>query len=495
MTKYSPLRNKFEYLNKPKPNTRNLENFPAWNQPLEAQYTQLLTSEMFGNTYYAKEEDRLKLGVKVIADFVAENPTRAAEIAIVARKDYYMRTMPILATVFISTTKYEGFPALFKAVIWTPRDAIQFIDLCRSGVARKGLGRKIKKAFEGLIGMWMEKKGGFYATKYKNQIQTITKLVHPKIDSTPLDYIMEKEGIEWLPATIAALKEIKSGELSESQVIDRIVKHRLDWNALKGVMKPSAAMWKTFLNNMSAIALIKNVATAERHLLADEVLDILRKRLTVEFLQKGHVLPIRLMQAYKMADVQDTKRYLGMIANDYARQYDLSNLGLVAICPDISGSMTGMANKRFSYAEMAGMFAGVLAKACKNSVMLPWATSVFRAPQNSQEWRDVVYMYDYCRKANGGGTAMYMPIEYLLVNNIKVDTFVLLTDTEEWVRSNWFDYWLRYLQKVNRNAKAFLIRSDSYINSQPYPPETAVKYNIYQMYGYSDHAFKLLSQI
>lgn len=492
--KYSPLKRKFEFLGVPKPNARNLAGGKAWKQPLDAMYEQLLKTEMFGNTYYASEEKRLELGVKVIADFVDQDVNKAASIAIEARNAFYMRTLPILATVFISTKDYEGFENLFNSVIRTPRDAIQFIDLCRAGLIRKGLGRKIKKTLGLLLESWLKRKGEFYATKYKNQLQTITKLTHPKIRSIILDYVMEKEGIEWLPESIIAVNEIKKKDLTEADVIDRIIKYRLDWNALKGVMKPTPAMWEVFLNNMSAIALIKNIATAQRHLGIDGTLEILRNRLTVDFLEKGKVLPIRLMQAYKMSPGLDIQRYLGMLANDYSRKYNMSNLGKVAICPDISGSMVDSYNKNFSYAEMAGMFAGVIARATKDPVLVPWCNYINLPSVKKETWQDVVWMYDTCRTASGGGTIMELPVLHLIQNHIEVDTFILLTDKEEWGQG-WLQAWREYLQRVNRNAKAILIRSDAYIYHGPFPPEMATKFNIYQMYGYSDQVFKLLTQI
>ena len=83
----------------------------------------------------------------------------------------------------------------------------------------------------------------------------------------------------------------------------------------------------------------------------------------------------------------------------------------------------------------------------------------------------------------------------LFADLIKIDTLILLTDNEEWVNHNWIDYWIPYLQNINREAKAILIRADSYISHQPYPPEVAMKANIFQMYGYSDQVFKLLTMI
>jgi 60 kDa SS-A/Ro ribonucleoprotein len=186
-----------------------------------------------------------------------------------------------------------------------------------------------------------------------------------------------------------------------------------------------------------------------------------------------------------------------MLANEYSKQYDLSNLGFVAICPDVSGSMTGESNGKFSYAELAGMFAGVLARSCKNSCVIPWDTSIYASnfPQSDPKWRDVIYMYNYCRNASGGGTNMDLPIRYLLERRIKVDTFVLLTDQEEWAGHGWLKWWQEYLKRINPNAKAFLVRADAYIRHQPYPPETAIRDNIYQMMGYSDQVFKIMSMI
>ena len=492
--------NKFRFLEGNKANTTNYEGFPAWKQPLEDQYFQLLTMEMFGNTFYAKEEDRLKIGLGVVKKFTDENPQVAAEIAMKARNQYYMRTFPILASAYLSTKDEIELASFLSNIIRTPRDAIQFIDLCRSGVIpdRNGLGRKVKRALNVIFTRWIHNKGEFYATKYKNQLQLIAKLTHPKVDNPVLDYIFEKGSFHTKEyPMLAAFEAIKQGLHTPEDIAKIIEKHRLDWNTLKGMFKPTPAIWKAFVKNMSAIALIKNIASTERHLGSDETLKLLRERLTVKALQKGKVLPLRIMQAYCMVQDMDIKRFLGTLANDYAREYKMDNLGRVVICPDISGSMTNMANDRFSFGEMAGMFSGVLARACPDSIMMPWSTQVFdrQFPMDDLRWRDTVYMYDYCKNANGGGTAMCAPVDELIKRKIKIDTFVLLTDAEEWVRHNWIDSWKRYLREINPKAKAILIRSDSYIYSQPYDPIVATSHNIYQMYGYSDQVFKLMTLI
>lgn len=494
---------KFKYLNTPNPNTKNYEQFPAWEKTAEDMFTQFLVSEMFGNTFYATEEERLKLGIGVVDAFTKAEPKRAAEITKEARNKYFMRTVPILATVYLS--KYldkEDFDELFKTVVRTPRDAIQFIDLCRSGVARQGLGRKIKRNLNTVLANWLQYKGEFYATKYKNQLELIAKLSHPKSESPILDYVFDKKiNLEQFPM-IAAYKFLtrERATIAEHDIIDAIKKYRLDWNTLKGSFpNPSANLWQAWMDNMSAIALIKNIASSERRLKdPDRVLDYLKANLTIEKLNKGKVLPLRLMQAYRMSSYPDTKRFLGMLVNEYSKQYDLSNLGFVAICPDISGSMKGESNGKFSYAELAGMFAGILARACKTSCMIPWDTNIYAHQflQEDAKWRDVVYMYNYCVGVyGGGGTNMDLPIRYLLERRIKIDTFVLLTDTEEWAGRGWLKWWQEYLKRINPNAKAFLIRADGYITHQPYPPETAMRDHIYQMMGYSDQVFKIMSMI
>jgi len=456
---------------------------------------------MFGNTYYASEKDRLRLGTQVIADYTKSQPEDAAEITKAARRQYYMRTFPILSTVYLSKQlDSEKFLDLFRSVILTPRDAIQFIDLCRSGVVRKGLGRKLKTAINDKLAYWLRAKGEFYATKYKNQLATISKLTHPKSESPILDYIFDKEiDLEAYPM-IRALEYIKTEKPSEDSIVTLINRHRLDWNTLKGAFKPTPAIWEAFMKNMSAIALIKNIASSERHLKGmDDVLNFLRKNLTIETLQRGRVLPVRIMQAMNAVQNQDVKRFLAMMTNDYARKYDMSNLGYVAICPDVSGSMRsqGSGTGNFTCAQMAGMFAGVLSRACPKSAMIPWDTNVYQSQFdiNSNTWRDVEYMYNYCSRSGGGGTAMYLPVQWLTQRRIKVDTLILLTDNEEWVRHKWIDFWVPYLQNINRDAKCVLIRADSYISHQPYPPEVAMKAHIFQMFGYSDQVFKLLTMI
>ena len=77
---------------------------------------------------------------------------------------------------------------------------------------------------------------------------------------------------------------------------------KLHPDIVKGIVKPTIKMWKLMMINAPAMYLVKNLASFRDHLSAYGVQNILKdhKLLSVERLQKGRVLPFRMMQAWSM---------------------------------------------------------------------------------------------------------------------------------------------------------------------------------------------------
>jgi len=477
------LRKKFQTPQAPyvSSDTKNLAGGKAWTKPNKEYFKQLMNTGGIRNTYYMDEKTVIKESMQSIKDYVKESPMDAAKLSQGGRNAGFMRTLPIMALTELSKQDSRMFSEAFIGIIKTPRDLIDFVDIVK---ASRGLGRKIKKAMNKYINTNLNQ---FYAMKYGDQLRIASRLSHPKPkDKNLMKYIFGNEiSLEEYPQ-LKALEAFKKGEIDP---IEAITKHRLEMQTVIGIKKPTAEMWEALAPQMSTFQLIKNLATLERHLDGKKLEAIIKKQLTIERLKKGRVLPFRILQAYNKINDPFAKNALGTLANEYPKHYDWSKLGRVCIAPDISGSMTWSYgnNNKLSAAIIAGMLSGVLKVGIgDDAFLLPWGSQAY---PNYCKSNDVVGIAGEVARAQGGGTFMEAPVQHLLKHNIGVDTFILVTDSEEW-GSGWLNDWIFYKKKFPK-ARAYLLRVDMY-NSNPFSPETAERYDIHQIYGWNDNVFKIL---
>ena len=89
----------------------------------------------------------------------------------------------------------------------------------------------------------------------------------------------------------------------------------------------------------------------------------------------------------------------------------------------------------------------------------------------------------------------------MIKENIKRDVCVFVTDTESYSRkstwgghgTSWLAAWVKYHAKFP-NSKAIVVRGDCY-NNQPMSEEQCEKYNIYQIFGWSDKVIDYIQHI
>ncbi|MBD3350294.1 MAG: TROVE domain-containing protein [Candidatus Lokiarchaeota archaeon] len=529
------LRHKFQSAKNPyiSADAVNLEDFPCWSKSKKEIFEQLMFTGGFYNIYYMNETEMIRNCIKVVSAYTADNPVSAAKLAINGRKRGFMRSLPILAVSFLSHTqnqqvKKKAFVDAFRGIIITPRDLIDFIDITRGF---RGLGRMIKREINRYIKNVLKSRyAEFYAMKYKRHLSIAIKLAHPKSNNPLVDYILNKVSIDDIDNSLYpqlyAFEEYKSKETPDiNDYVNLIERFKLEMQTLIGTHKPTERIWEALIPQMSAMQLIKNLASLERHIGGNKLTSIIKNQLSIERLNKGRVLPFRILQAYKMLKYWKLKRILGNIADDYAIQYDWSNLGKVCIAPDISASMGCRIAQRKVIghnkykkirqvipSEIAGIMTGILALGLPDSILLPWDQVAFQLKKRN---KDSVYLQvernrkiqkkkrkvrysvtsiaNFIFNATGCGTFMEAPIEYLLKDQINVDTCILITDSEEW-GLGLLNTWIKYLNFVNKTANLVLIRIDPY-PTNPFQPDKASDYNITQIYGWSTRVFRILENL
>ena len=479
-------------------NAVNHENFPAWKKSDIELFEQLLMTGSVGNTFYVSQKENIEQLVEVIDRVLKkESPEIIIDIIKRARNEGFMRTAPIIALVKLRQKYPDDFKQIFMDVVRTGNDLVDFINLNKA--FGYGYGRAVKTALMNYLYDINE----FYAIKYRKQLADAMRIARPKTNDPIYDYIISyyKRKVD-VSKALKKHPQIKYFEMAKKAIIEdkyedavRYMKEgKLEPSTLIGLKSiDNVGFWEEAMRQMGVMMLLKYLNKLLRAgvFRKRENVDFLRKKLTAENLHKAKVLPFRLVVAYMNLDksevgAMDVAEVIAKATDEYVKVYDFNAWkGRWAICPDVSGSMTVDVHG-VKPAVIAGMFSAVLYKGIRDSILLPWDTKIrtgYVLPRSSS----TVDIATNIAGANGGGTYMEAPIEYLLENSLKVDYVLQITDSEEW-GSGWLNYWVEYKRRYP-NAKAILLRVDPY-DTNPFPPEKQEKYGILQIYGWSDNVFK-----
>jgi len=487
-------------------NTVNYEGHPAWKTPTIQAFEQLLMTGSTGNTFYVKQKDNIVQLINTINKALKEEDTNlVAGIIVKARQEGFMRTAPIIALALLRKTNPIFFKSIFNHVILTGNDLIDFIEINKS--LGYGFGNTAKECMIN----WIKKNTNpFYAIKYRKQIADAIRLSRPKVDGTEMEYLLKyimkkykkiddntiNKALEQYPQ-LYHFEEAKKAIMDDDY--DKAVKHmregRLEPSTLIGLKNiNNLKFWEEAMKQMGTMMLLKylNKLLREGVFEKEENIQYLKERMTAENLSKARILPFRLVIAYMninkaLPNAMEVMEVLANATDSYIKKYDFKEwMGSWAICPDVSGSMT-WSHSSPRPCEIAGMFASVLYKGIKDSILLPWDEKI-RTEYIKPKSSSTIDIAERIANASGWGTYMEVPLEYLINNNIKKDYVLFITDSEEWGKG-WLKYWINYKKQINPKAKAIIIRVDSY-TSKPYDPASAEKYDIYDVYGWSDNVFK-----
>ena len=506
--------------------TTNAEGFAAWTPSDAALLEQLAMTGTLGNSFYANAKEAAKEAVALLERADAQ----ALAAAIVrGRNEGFIRAFPILGLVYLSKKNAHLFQDVFKKVILTGNDLVDFIEVAKTV---RGFGRSLKTA----IANWIASNTNpYYAQKYRKQIADAIRLSRFKGEDSIYAYILnaysdvkgnsaeklEKAYAEYpdLAAHRDFVAAVEAGDLaSAARILDA---HNLDVNSLTAYYgKFDKALWAAVAKRSPVMRFVKYLAK----FLREGVLtpELLKAKVNVEALKKAKVLPFRLYTAYLAftLELAHTKRaasgadvgnkpfadafasgneasldfpveekflidHLADVMNEYAQSYDWSAFAgkRWVIAPDVSGSMSSRIGDStvLTYATVSAMFVGFFVKGLENVTVLPWDEEVkpYRVPRADS----VMTHINAITRMVDGCTYMETAVNYMLKKGIDTDYAVFLTDTMEY-GTGWLKAWKNY-HKRHPKAVAFVLRGDSYMTS-PIPEAEAKRLNVYQIFGWND---------
>jgi 60 kDa SS-A/Ro ribonucleoprotein len=459
----------------------------AFEQPVEEQFMQMLLTNTFGDTYYATQKELVAEAEKTHAAMLAKDPSFVAKALPYARNRGFMRTQPIYGLVRMSADPAAApyFEATFNEVIKTPNDLGDFFTILHA--QRKGEGgRRVKR----VAGNWLMKNlSPYWAVKYGAtkqggySLRDLFCTLHPKGPKSVLvDYLFGRAA-EGLPEAVQAFERLKRAT-TDAEKVSAIEAGRLPHEVASSFAGKSADVWTAIVKHMPVFAMLRNLATMERHGVMPAVRDHVVATLSnKEVIAKSKILPFRFVEAMKHvsdAKVQDALR--DALDHSFAGVPDIE--GRTSIFLDISGSMGAMI-------QSASVFAiSAMKKANGNGRLLLFDTEVSEVKVSMRD--STLTQANQIRVR--GGTDHSAPMGLILNEKDKYDNILVITDEQTNTGGPFVDVLQEYRKHVNGRAKCFVLNVAPYhgaLSGQMVPHDS--KGLNFFVYGWSDQALSFIA--
>lgn len=502
----------------------NKEGFSAFSRTIEEDTLSVLMTNTLSNTFYVKKKDLARETKDVLTAMAKKDPEFLAKAVAYARNKGLMRLAPIVGLTILSAEEgkaaKDAFRKAFRHVIKIPDDLREFVALCRTAGIRQGqrvkvvtkkqgdryvvVGRKVlQNGVGGLGGVaqecvqnYLRHLSEYHALKYgsKNSkgitLKDILRMSHPT--PTTQNQIQDQEherlrngaqrelfgwlvngwkevGDEPSPSNpkIWAIETLKRSG-NQKEIISLIKEYKLPLEAVVPALhKTSTAIWMALLKDLPYMATLRELNTMNRHGAFEdkEAVELVAKRLSdPENVKRSKQFPFAFLNA--MDYFEGSQQKIREALTD-ALEVSFVNLpeigGRTCISNDISSSMDmKVSDKAKARAcDIAGIFAAALFKKCEDSVIVPFDDHAHPDLGRVSKRDSVMSIAKHVAQLRGG-TNLGAPVEYMMRTGQKVDTFIMLTDNEDWAGKGFLSYFEQYKRQMNPNAKAFCVRLASY---------------------------------
>jgi len=485
----------------PTATARNAEQAPAYAFSARHQLAQLAATGCLSRTFHAAAEDQLD-AVQALVQQV--EPAFVAKTAIYSRERGHMKDMPALLAAHLAVRDVALLNQVFGRVVDNGKMLRNFVQILRSGaVGRKSLGTRPKK----LVQQWLlnasEKQLLNAAVGNTPSLADVVKMVHPK----PAE-AWRAAWFAWLigkPVDVAALPPITQaferfkrdsaqGVAAEVPDVPFQMLTALDLSAAQWAQVAQAGSWQMVRQNLNTFA---------RHGVFDiaDMADVVATRLRdAQAVAKARVMPYQLLVAFKAAGETVPAQVRDALQD--AMELSLANVpvldGRVAVCPDVSASMSsavtgnrGSATSSVRCIDVAALVAAAVLRKNPQALVLPFEQEVVKLPLNARD--SVMTNAQALASIGGGGTNCSAPLALLNRERAEVDLVILVSDNESWVDANrrGATQTLREWELLKRrNPQARLVC----IDIQPTATtQAAERHDILNVGGFSDAVFAMVA--
>lgn len=452
----------------------------------------LLTGSM-GNSFYQSADDMTSQNLQVLEALIEVDPVKVgAEILYAMNKGVNVHT-PILALVYLSLGNSpkakQEFRTVFPEVIRTASHLYEFISYTKH---LRGFGSTIHKA----VGSWFEKKDTdgleYQFLKYQNRSgftgRDILRIFKPKttdeVRNALFNWIAggsKKNPLGEVPEALKRIKAyeaLKAGKLSKEDILRTIRELRFTWEMIPGSTTLDKDVWSALFETMPVGATIRSLGNlTDKGVLGvrnTQYLDMLEERFSRENLQRAYTHPIALAGALRVYQAGGSLGKSKLTWSPIPRVCDILEYAIsnsfdfveptgknLFYAIDVSGSMnlagaqTPMGLKPY---EIAGILALASVKTEKNYFVGGFSRNFVQIPMTKKtsfaetmRWQSGIWPREF------GGTDASSAYRYATQQRIFADTFVFITDSENWAGTQPSIALKEYRNRVNKDVKAIYI--------------------------------------
>lgn len=472
---------------------RNCDGYPCFRRDWKEEYIQMLMTNTISHVFYASAEMQRDTAIEMHAFAADEDPEFMARALLFARNDGFMRLQPIIGLAVLSLASPRLFKAVFPEVVRILPDLVEF-SLVLESLGRGQGGRAVKRAAAARLANLSE----YEVLKYRGDgrgysLRDLLRVYHPKAANETADMIFKyiTDSIKWdeLPEDalpqIRAFEKLKRLSAAESaEAVSLVREQRLPHNVVTGAVgRMTRELWGALLPDMPLFALLRHLATFERSEVISELEadDRIIERFTnPESIRRAKILPFRFAQAWQEVRTKWLKDAL-------ERAVDLSVdslpeiRGKTAVLLDISGSMNGQFLMAGSVLALA-----IHRRAGRKGDFILFDTAAERVNVSAES----SIISEAAKIGSRGGTDTGVGVRLLKKDNIYADNIVIVTDEQQNSGSPFYRELVKYRDKINPAAKAFVVDVSPYCTAMA-PTDDE---NTYYCFGWSDQIVSFIAQ-
>ena len=420
-----------------------------------------------GGTYYVGEQELTRQNAEAVLRCIQTDANRvvAAAVAISSegrapKNDPALFVLAMAASLAPTTDERHFALTVLPGVARTGTHLLHFVRYCRQF---RGWGRGLRQA----VAAWLEalpaEALGYQALKYQQRdgwaLRDLLRLAHPKPrdeDHAALYYWLTHgwESVGDEPHPNVALRQVwaaerLAGTTDAVQAAALIRTYRLPREVVPTALLGERGIWEALADDMPMTALIRNLATMTRvGLLAPmsaATLALTAQLRDEERLRRARVHPLGILAALKTyaqghgvrgnATWEPVRQVVDALDEAfYATFANVPATGKrIVLALDVSGSMAGtMVNgvPGLSAREACAAMALITAASEPNYTLCAFDHNFYQLTISPRQRLDDVVRD--VSQVGGGGTNCALPLVWAHHENIPVDAFVILTDSETW---------------------------------------------------------------
>ena len=478
----------------PRANVTNAAGAKAYAFGAEHKLAQLAMTGTFGGGFYQDAQAEVSALVEAA---MSVDPLFLAQTAVHVREKGHMKDTPALLLAVLSARDPALFAQVFGRVVTSGKVLRGFVQILRSGQAgRKSLGSRPKAMVQHWLNTATDSQLLAASVGNDPSLADVIRMVHPKPETA------ERAAFyAWLigkPANTAALPQVVQDLLAfrggASDMVPEVPFQMLadlpltpeQWAEV--ARKGSWQMLRQGLNMLHRKGAFTVPGVVEH--VADVLHDPGRIRV-------AKALPYQLLATLKALSPEVDARLRDALHD--AMELSLANVpvlnGSVAVCPDVSGSMsspvTGYrpgATSVVRCIDVAALVAAAVLRKNPKARVLPFEVGVREARLEARD--TILTNAEKLSALGGGGTNCSAPLAALNAARLAPDLVIFVSDNQSWVDGRqggqataMMVEWTK-LKARNKAAKLVCIDIQPYATTQ-----AAERDDVLNIGGFSDQVF------